>query len=134
MNNHFNYLIDKNAKMKYYLNMDKLKGYLPKIIESLKEIDPFKIYMFGSVANGTDNEDSDIDLAVILNSDILPKTYDEKLKNKVLVRNSILDLSMEVPIDLLVYTKEEFKRLDEVNKPFMAEIVEKGTIIYEQVG
>ncbi|WP_187759878.1 nucleotidyltransferase domain-containing protein [Thiospirochaeta perfilievii] len=113
--------------------MTDLKGYIPEIVESLKELDPFKIYMFGSVAKGTDNQDSDIDLAVILNIDDVPKTYDEKLKNKVSVRNSILDISMEVPIDLLVYTKEEFKILDELNKPFMTEITEKGTLIYEQV-
>ncbi|QEN04596.1 nucleotidyltransferase domain-containing protein [Thiospirochaeta perfilievii] len=125
--------IDNKSQMGYNLSMTDLKGYIPEIVESLKELDPFKIYMFGSVAKGTDNQDSDIDLAVILNIDDVPKTYDEKLKNKVSVRNSILDISMEVPIDLLVYTKEEFKILDELNKPFMTEITEKGTLIYEQV-
>lgn len=125
--------IDNKSQMGYNLSMTDLKDYIPEIVESLKELDPFKIYMFGSVAKGTDNQDSDIDLAVILNIDDVPKTYDEKLKNKVSVRNSILDISMEIPIDLLVYTKEEFKILDEFNKPFMTEITEKGTLIYEQV-
>lgn len=124
--------IDNKSQMGYNLNMTDLRGYVPQIVESLKELDPFKIYMFGSVAKGTDNQDSDIDLAVILNIDEVPKSYDEKLKNKVSVRNSILDISMEVPIDLLVYTKEEFKILDELNKPFMTEITEKGTLLYEQ--
>lgn len=118
--------IDNKSEMGYNFNMSDLRGYVPQIIESLKELDPFKIYMFGSVAKGTDNQDSDIDLAVILNIDEVPKTYDEKLKNKVSVRNTILDISMEVAIDLLVYTKEEFKILDELNKPFMTEITEKG--------
>ena len=119
--------------MGYTSSMDNLKGYLPQIVESLKEIDPFKIYMFGSVARGTENQDSDIDLAVVLNIENMPKSYDEKLKNKVSVRNTILELSMEIPIDLLVYTKGEFKFLNQFNKPFMTEITEKGTLLYEQV-
>ncbi len=127
-----NSLVDNNLQIRYNSNMNDLKGYLPQIVESLKEIDPFKIYMFGSVARGTDNENSDIDLAVILNIDNIPETYDEKLKNKVAVRNAILDLSMEIPIDLLVYTKQEFQLLGELNKPFMSEITEKGTLLYEQ--
>lgn len=119
--------------MGYTFNMNNLRGYLPQIVESLKQINPFQIYMFGSVAKGTETQDSDIDLAVILNIDDIPKTYDEKLKNKVAVRNTILELSLEVPIDLLVYTKEEFKILNEYNKPFMTEITETGTLLYEQV-
>lgn len=129
-----NYLIDNRLQMGYTFSMNSLKGYLPEIVESLKEIDPFRIYMFGSVARGTDNQDSDIDLAVILNIENVPKNYDEKLRNKVAVRNTILDLSMEVPIDLLVYTKEEFEILNQLNKPFMSEITERGTLLYEQVG
>ncbi|MGL1893395.1 MAG: nucleotidyltransferase domain-containing protein [Spirochaetaceae bacterium] len=113
--------------------MNDLRGYIPQIVESLKEIDPFQIYMFGSVARGTENQDSDIDLAVILNTDDMPKTYDEKLRNKVTVRNTILELSMEVSIDILVYTKEEFKILNQFNKTFMTEITEKGILLYEQV-
>ena len=125
--------MDNKLQIRYNLGMNDLRGYIPQIVESLKEIEPFQIYMFGSVARGTENQDSDIDLAVILNSDEIPKSYDEKLKNKVAVRNTILDLSMEISIDLLVYTKEEFKILNQFNKPFMTEITEKGTLLYEQV-
>jgi len=89
--------------------------------------------MFGSVARGTENQDSDIDLAVVLNIEDMPKNYDEKLKNKVSVRNTILELSMEIPIDLLVYTKEEFKILNQFNKPFMTEITEKGKRILKKI-
>ncbi len=110
--------------------MGYLYQYIPKIVESLKSVDPYKVYLFGSVSNGTDGEDSDIDLAVILNKDDSPTTYEERLNNKVYVRNSILELSMEVPIDLLVYTKKEFQSLTRINNPFITEIVDKGSIIY----
>jgi len=41
-------------------------------------------------------DDSDIDLVVILNSNIIPKSCDENLENKILVRDAIIYISMEV--------------------------------------
>jgi len=113
--------------------MEELKSYIPAIIDSLKQLDPYKIIIFGSVAQETYNENSDIDIAVIINKDNIPQSYDEKLANKILVRNAILDLSFEVPIDLLVYTKKEFFLLQENNKPFMSELTDNGKVIYEKV-
>lgn len=112
--------------------MDSLSQYIPQIIESLKVVKPYKIFLFGSVANGVQGADSDIDLAIILDKNEIPKTYEERLKNKVYVRNAILDLSLEVPIDILVYTKDEFLKLNQSDNPFISEIVDKGEVIYEQ--
>lgn len=109
-----------------------LESYLPDIIDSLRTIDPYKVIIFGSVVTGIVNDSSDIDLAVIINKDSLPKSYDEKLENKILVRNAILDISFEIPIDLLVYTKKEFIQLEINNKPFYSEIVDKGKVLYEK--
>ncbi|MDA3939250.1 MAG: nucleotidyltransferase domain-containing protein [Spirochaetia bacterium] len=112
--------------------MSNLKNYIPGIIESLKSIDPYQIYLFGSVSVGKETADSDIDLVVILNSDIIPKSYDEKLENKILVRDAIIEISMEVPIDLLVYSRTEFTKLKEINRQFESDILEKGSLIYEK--
>ena len=112
--------------------MNNLKDYIPGIIESLKSIDPYQVYLFGSLSVGQENPDSDIDLVVILNSNTVSKSYDEKLENKILVRDAIIDISMEVPIDLLVFSRTEFNRLKEINKPFASEILDKGSLIYEK--
>ena len=112
--------------------MNKIESYIPKIIQSLQNIDPYKIILFGSVATGTANDSSDLDIAVILNKESLPEDYDEKLENKILVRNAILDISFEVPFDLLVYTTMEFEKLKINNKPFYSEIVDKGKVVYEK--
>ena len=98
----------------------------------VKKIDPYQIYLFGSTASGTANKDSDIDLIVILNTDVVPQNFEEKLKDKVKVRNAIIDLSMEVAIDLLVYSKGEFRKLQKINKPFADEIIKKGRLLYER--
>lgn len=112
--------------------MNDLESYLPSIIESLKQIDPYKIILFGSVADGSSEDFSDIDLAVIIDEDDIPRNYDEKLANKIKVRNAILEISFEIPIDLLVYTKHEFILLETNNKPFYAEITNKGKVLYEK--
>ena len=113
--------------------MGNLKDYLPEIIESLKKINPYKIYLFGSVSVGQETVDSDIDLVVILDCDTIPKSYDEKLENKILVRDAIIDISMEVPIDLLVYSRTEFDKFKKINRPFASEILDRGSLIYEKV-
>ncbi len=107
--------------------------YIPQIVESLKKINPYKIYLFGSLANGTANEESDIDIVVILNKEEIPKNFEEKLNEKVKVRDAILELSLKIPIDLLVYSKGEFKKLQKINKGFAKEITQKGYLLYERV-
>ena len=112
--------------------MNNPEDYIPKIVESLKKIDPYQIYIFGSVANGEEKENSDIDIAVVLNKNGMPKSFDEKLENKVTVRNAIFNISLEVPIDLLVYSKAEFFKLKKINSSFASEILNKGSLIYER--
>lgn len=110
-----------------------LENYLPEIVESLKSVDPYRIILFGSLSEGTETVNSDIDLAVILDTLISPGNYKERMNNKLLVRNAILDISFIIPIDLLVYTRKEYAELNEINKPFTREI-EKGKILYEKAG
>ena len=112
--------------------MEDLRSYIPGLVESLQIVDPVKIILFGSLADGEQQEDSDIDLVVILNTDVLPQTADEKLLYKVKVRNAIRDISFEIPIDLIVYTKAELSRLESIKSPFLNEISEKGKILYEK--
>jgi len=114
--------------------MEDLRSYIPELIESLQKVDPFKIILFGSLVTGLQNEDSDIDLVVILNTDDLPKNTDEKLQYKVRVRKAIRDISFEIPIDLIVYTKAELSKLESIQSPFINEISNKGEILYERAG
>ena len=49
--------------------------YLPLILERLKKINPAKIILFGSQAQGTATADSDLGLLVIINDDFMPENY-----------------------------------------------------------
>mgnify|MGYP006300077413 CR=1 FL=1 len=112
--------------------MDDDKKYLPEIIENLKQIDPYKIILFGSYANGVFSEDSDLDLVVILDSQKIARNYDEKMRNKLLVRRNIYELSKKVPVDLVVYTKGEYDIISENRTSFYNEIENSGKVLYEK--
>ncbi|MBI9109343.1 MAG: nucleotidyltransferase domain-containing protein [Spirochaetales bacterium] len=114
--------------------MENLRSYLPELIKSLQQIDPLQIILFGSLAAGNEDIDSDIDLVVILNRNDLPRNVDEKLRNKMFVRNAIREISFEIPIDILVFTKAEFLKMELIRSPFYNEIRDKGEIIYEKAG
>ena len=78
----------------------------PAVIEEVKKrlvevYDPVAIYIFGSYAWGTPNDDSDLDLLVVV------KDSDEKpLKRSFFGMKALWGLNISK--DLLVYTQEEF--------------------------
>ena len=88
--------------------------------------------MFGSYARGVFSEDSDLELIVVLDSTEITKNYDEKMRNKLLVRRKIYELSRKVPIDLVVYTKGEYDIISESENSFYNEIKETGKVLYEK--
>ena len=108
------------------------RKYLPDIVRNLKQINPYKIILFGSYARESFSEDSDLDLFVILDSPEISKNYDEKMRNKLLVRRKIYDLTRKVPVDLVVYTKGEYDIVSESGSSFYNEIKNTGKVLYEK--
>jgi uncharacterized protein len=106
--------------------------YLKEITQRLQKIDPYRIILFGSVSKQNNDDESDIDLLVILNSNAISQNYEEKMQKKLVVRNEIWDLSKQIPIDLLVYTKKEFEILMAQKNSFFKEIEENGKTLYER--
>ena len=104
--------------------------YIPEIVNSLKQIKPIKIILFGSYAKGEMNNDSDLDFIVIVDPELNPKTYDQKIELKVNVRKTITKISKKIPIDLLVYTRTEYESLLNQNNSFIQQINKTGKIVY----
>lgn len=111
--------------------MEDYMSYLSDLEIKLIELEPYKIILFGSYANGTYTEDSDIDILVVLNSDTISQNYEEKMRNRLLVRQRISDISKKVPIDLLVYTKKEYEIIMSNRNSFFDEIAKQGKVLYE---
>ena len=96
-----------------YYEMDRTEDRVRQIIKQLVAIKPYRIILFGSGADSAVQNPIDIDLLVILDSNSISRSYEERMANKLLVRRKIYALSKETPIDLLVYTKAEYELIRE---------------------
>jgi len=106
--------------------------YLNETVESLKTLKPYKIVLFGSTVRGDTHEWSDLDLLVVLDTEKIPQSYEEKMTLKLAVRKTIREQSYKVPIDLLVYTRPEYDALTAQNSSFIKEIQSEGKTLYER--
>jgi predicted nucleotidyltransferase len=109
-----------------------INAVLDNIVFSLKDSNPYKVILFGSYAKGNPDEDSDIDIMVILDNNDVANTYEERLNKKVFIRNLLLEINREIPLDILVYSKEEFNIIKENGNYFIDEIEKTGKVIYEK--
>jgi len=115
-------------------NCEKINSYVQQILYAIKSIDPKIVILFGSIAKGNVEEDSDIDLLVVLNEKDIPLNYDEKLEMKLKIRQLIRKVNKKVSIDLLVYTLPEYEEFIKNRSSFSKEILETGKVLYEQAG
>ena len=109
-----------------------MANFIDQLLDALKQADPYKVILFGSYATGTQNENSDIDMVVILDNNDVAKTYDERLKKKLYINRLVRDINYKIALDILVYSKEEYKIIKNYGNYFIDEIENTGKIIYEK--
>ncbi|MCL4484646.1 MAG: nucleotidyltransferase domain-containing protein [Bacteroidetes bacterium] len=85
---------------------------------------PDKIILFGSYAAGNPNNDSDIDLLIIKDTD-LPRH-----KRSFDIQKSLIG-SM-IPMDILVYTTKEFEQERKEKSSFLFSAIKTSKILYER--
>jgi len=107
-------------------------NYINPLIEALKASDPYRIILFGSYANGTATEDSDIDVMVILDNDDVAKTYEERLRKRLSINKLVRNINYKVALDILVYSREEYRIVKDCGNYLIDEIERKGKTIYEK--
>lgn len=105
---------------------------LDDIVSLLLSIDPYRIVLFGSAAAGEQSAESDIDLLVILDSQVVPRTYRERMAARITVRDSIREINRRFPIDLVVYTRAEYELLKKQGASFLNGIEKSGKTLYEK--
>lgn len=88
----------------------------------VRAVHPQKIILFGSYAYGQPNEDSDIDLLVVMPVEGHPAYKAAEIRMKV---------ETPMALDLLVRTPEFVAERVKQDDWFMREVTEQGKIIYE---
>ncbi|MBF0232524.1 MAG: nucleotidyltransferase domain-containing protein [Desulfamplus sp.] len=106
-----------------------LHDYINELKSILAELNPYKAILFGSCAYGKKNEDSDIDLIVVMDKNEMPKNFNERMINYSSVKKHFRLLKYKVPMDLIVYTKPEWDNFIKADNSFTREILEKGEIL-----
>ena len=102
----------------------RIDAILPEMTRRLvAEFGPCRIYLFGSHAWGQPNEDSDVDLFVIL-----PRSDQSRMERDLRALYCLSDL--RVAKDVLVQTQAEVDRVRHVYASLECEILERGVKLY----
>jgi predicted nucleotidyltransferase len=113
------------------METSQTKELLQTVVERLRGEDVEKIFLFGSFAYGTPNEESDIDLYVVTRHMSLPENYDEHQKVYLGISRKIRDLKERFPIDLIVHTRPMHEKFKAMNSAFARKIMGEGILLYE---
>lgn len=101
---------------------------IDEIVQILvRECQPEKIILFGSYANGKANDDSDLDLAIVKNSDLPQHKRSIEFRKALRAGGRRWLFGM----DILVYTPEEIKTFEHSPTSLIHEILTNGKMLYE---
>lgn len=92
----------------------------------IKEYEPSKIVLFGSYAKGSANENSDLDLLIVADTEKNIPRWKRGLALRVLLSK------YSFPKDLLFYTNEEISHWLNTPMSFIHTVFKNGNILYEQ--
>ena len=87
-----------------------------------EQFNPERIILFGSRARGRPHRDSDVDLLVVM------RCKGPRARKAAEILNRV---EPEFPVDLIVRTPQEFRRRLAQEDQFLAEVVERGKVLYE---
>ncbi|MEW5830774.1 MAG: nucleotidyltransferase domain-containing protein [Chloroflexota bacterium] len=91
----------------------------------VEKFHPQKIILFGSYGRGNPRPESDVDLLVVMETDL------KEIKQALLIDQSLeRDL---FGLDLIVRTPETLKKRIEMGDSFLKEITSQGKVLYEAV-
>ncbi len=103
------------------------KAQVQELLERLIDrVQPEKVVLFGSYANNTATAESDIDLLVVLESELSRNRRQEAISRALRPRR--------VPLDILAYTPEEVDRCMEISTSFVRHILMTGKVVYDRHG
>ena len=101
---------------------ERLKSSLDSVVRQLGDLGALKIVLFGSLAKEDMDVSSDLDLLVIMKSN-LPR-YKRATPMRLLFNPT------PCPMDILVFTPREVRRWNGTTNHIVTEALEKGVVAY----
>ena len=107
-------------------NAQNIKEITECIISS---IDPSKIYLFGSFANGTYTENSDYDFYIVIDDG-------KNIHNASFLANKSVRDKMKRPVDIVIGTNSRFQNFSQSKDSLMieGEVHRNGILLYDSGG
>lgn len=102
---------------------DPVESFLQALVPLLKAQQAREVYLFGSRARGTAHERSDIDLIVVAPSD---RPEVDRFRDYLPAI-----VASRVPVEMFVYTPDEFARLKDEERPFLMHALNGARRVYE---
>lgn len=96
---------------------------IKKIVAALRSYAPERVILFGSAARGDADKYSDVDLVVI-------KETSERFLDRLGRVYDLIDL--DCAFDALVYTPQEFAKMQARENPFIEQVVREGIVVYDR--
>jgi predicted nucleotidyltransferase len=90
--------------------------------EIARKFHPQRIVLFGSYAYGTPTRDSDVDLLVVMRTQLRP------VEQATAIRGAV---DVPFPMDLLVRTPKQLEQRLHLGDSFVKDILSRGTVLYE---
>jgi len=102
-----------------------IEGMVQAIVE---EVEPRRIYLFGSRARGNHTAESDIDLLVVEDQEFGPQR--SRWSELQRIRRALRPF--RIPKDVLVYSQNEFEKWEDSINHIVAHTVREGRLLYER--
>jgi len=104
---------------------DSVKTALDKYVRLISSLDGIlQVYLFGSYANGTSHNESDIDLMVVVEDRLDAKRTAIRISNALIGKR-------DVPLDILVNRSADFSSFSE-NPTLQKQIKNEGVLLYDK--
>jgi predicted nucleotidyltransferase len=104
-----------------------------KIIECIKPLNAERIIIFGSMAYGKSDFNSDLDILIVTSDNLIPANLKDFLKLKKPYSDALSVIRNDMPIDLIVHTLPMYRKFIELGSSFSHEVLTKGKVIYERI-
>ncbi|MCL2785649.1 MAG: nucleotidyltransferase domain-containing protein [Methanomassiliicoccaceae archaeon] len=94
-----------------------------KVVDRIvSDFNPRMVVVFGSVANRTAGDNSDIDIFVVMDTEL---SYHRRA---TAIHMKLLDIPL--PMDIIAVTPEEYEANKDNETSFMSEILSNGKVVY----
>lgn len=105
--------------------LDKIKKEIVKGILELSENNIDQIVLYGSVARGDNDTESDVDIAMIIKEPL-----QTQMRDRIIKWSAAIDLEYDIVLSLIDIEQEEYNKWKDV-LPFYKNIEKEGVVLWK---